>query len=99
MGFEPTQNTDLVIKLFVSRVQVLDTVSIFIPQCHLEENSVNGWMWSSGLGRWTYFQGIKVRSMVFNATFNNTSVIWWQSVLLVEETEVPEENHRPVAIQ
>jgi hypothetical protein len=45
------------------------------------------------------FQGIKVRSMVFNATFNNTSVIWWQSVLLVEETEVPEENHRPVAIQ
>jgi len=29
------------------------------------------------------FQGIKVRSMVFNATFNNTSVIWWRSVLLV----------------
>jgi hypothetical protein len=40
---------------------------------------------------------IKVRSMVFNATFNNTSVIWWQSVLLVEETGVPVENHRPVA--
>jgi len=28
--------------------------------------------------------------MVFNATFNNNSVIWWRSVLLVEETEVPE---------
>jgi hypothetical protein len=27
--------------------------------------------------------------MVFNATFNNISVIWWQSVLLVEETRVP----------
>jgi len=33
--------------------------------------------------------------MVFNATFNNISVIWWQSVLLVEETRVPGENHRP----
>jgi hypothetical protein len=29
--------------------------------------------------------------MVFNATFNNISVI------LVKETEVPRENHRPVA--
>ena len=35
--------------------------------------------------------------MVFNATFNNISVISWRSVLLVEETGVPEENHRPVA--
>ena len=34
--------------------------------------------------------------MVFNATFNNISVILWQSVLLVEETGVPGENHRPV---
>jgi hypothetical protein len=29
--------------------------------------------------------------MVFNATFNNISVISWQSVLLVEETRVPGE--------
>jgi hypothetical protein len=35
--------------------------------------------------------------MVFNSTFNNISVISWQSVLLVEETGVPTENHRPVA--
>jgi hypothetical protein len=35
--------------------------------------------------------------MVFNATFNNISVISWRSVLLVEETGVPVENHRPVA--
>jgi hypothetical protein len=27
--------------------------------------------------------------MVFNATFNNTSVISWQSILLVEETRMP----------
>jgi len=31
--------------------------------------------------------------MVFNTTFNNISVILWQSVLLVEETGGPEENH------
>jgi len=35
--------------------------------------------------------------MVFNATFNHISVISWWSVLLVEENEVPVENHRPVA--
>jgi hypothetical protein len=32
--------------------------------------------------------------MVFNATFNNISVILWRSVLLVEETGVHLENHR-----
>ena len=32
--------------------------------------------------------------MVFNATFNNISVISWRSVLLKEETRVPRENHR-----
>jgi len=36
----------------------------------------------------------RVRVMVFNATFNNISVILWQSVLLVEETG---ENHWPSA--
>ena len=35
--------------------------------------------------------------MVFNATFNNISVISWWSVLLVEEITIPEENHRPAA--
>jgi hypothetical protein len=35
------------------------------------------------------------RFMVFNATFNNISAISWLSVLLVEETGVPGENHRP----
>jgi len=34
--------------------------------------------------------------MVFNTTFNNVSVILWRSVLLVEETGVPGENHQPV---
>jgi hypothetical protein len=35
--------------------------------------------------------------MVFNATFNTISAISWRSVLLVEETEVPGENHQPAA--
>jgi len=35
--------------------------------------------------------------MVFNATFNIISVMSWSSFLLVEETGVPGENHRPVA--
>jgi hypothetical protein len=35
--------------------------------------------------------------MVFNATFNNISVLSWRSVLLVDETGVPRENHRPTA--
>ena len=39
---------------------------------------------------------LKVRIMVFNATFNNISIISWRSVLLVEETGVPGEN-RPAA--
>ena len=38
------------------------------------------------------------RFMVFNATFNNISAISWRSVLFVEETGEPGENHRPVAI-
>ena len=38
-----------------------------------------------------------VRVMVFNATFNNILVISWQSVLFMEETGVPGENHWPVA--
>ena len=35
--------------------------------------------------------------MVFNATFNNNSVISLWSVLLVEDTGVPGENHQPTA--
>ena len=35
--------------------------------------------------------------MLFNATFNNISVISWWSVLLVEETGGPGENQMPVA--
>ena len=44
-----------------------------------------------------YYVCLFVCLMVFNATFNNISAISWRSVLLVEETDGPGENHRPVA--
>jgi hypothetical protein len=50
---------------------------------------------SFGLYKWNFISGLFVCLMVFNATFNNISVISWRSVLLVEETGGPEENHRP----
>jgi hypothetical protein len=37
------------------------------------------------------------RPIMFSWGLNNISVISWRSVLLVEETGVPGENHRPVA--
>jgi hypothetical protein len=37
-----------------------------------------------------------VRLMVFNATFNNISVIFWRSVLLVEETRFLGVNHMQI---
>jgi hypothetical protein len=41
----------------------------------------------------------RVRVMVFNAFFNNISVISWSSVLLVRENGVPEENHDVVVVR
>jgi hypothetical protein len=58
--------------------------------------------------RWAFYQRAMNRNkefeynfligwlVVFYATFNNISVKSQQSVLLVEETEVLGENHRPV---
>ena len=45
-------------------------------------------MWKISLQR------VSVRAMMFNATFNNISVISWRSVL---ETRVNGENQRPAA--
>ena len=49
----------------------------------------------AGIVALSYFPLLKLHLwfMVFNATFNNISVILWQSVLLVKETR---ENHLPV---
>jgi hypothetical protein len=40
---------------------------------------------------------IWIMVMEFNATFKNISVISWGSLLLVEETGVPNVNNRPAA--
>ena len=50
-----------------------------------------------GLGLWclTPLSYAWVRVMVFNATFNNISVISCGSVLLMEETGVHIENYSP----
>ena len=49
------------------------------------------------LARIQYLLVDRVRVIMFNATFNNISVISWRSALLVEKTEVPGENHRPAS--
>jgi hypothetical protein len=36
--------------------------------------------------------------MMLSATFNDISAISWPSVFVVEETGVPRENNRPVAV-
>jgi len=48
-------------------------------------------------GAYNYYGLVWFGFMVLNATFNNISIMSWRSVLLVEETGVPGENHRPVA--
>jgi hypothetical protein len=60
------------------------------------------WLIPVNLEHWWYSLSLsecllcRVRIMVLNATFNNISVISWQSVLVVEETGIPGENHWPV---
>jgi hypothetical protein len=41
--------------------------------------------------------GVRVKVMIFNATFSNISAMSWQLVVLVEEVGVSGENHRPWA--
>ena len=38
---------------------------------------------------------VRASAMVLNSTLNNSSVISWQLILLVDETGVPCENHWP----
>jgi len=53
-----------------------------------KESTLNERMNNSTLKE-NLFARVKIRVMVFNATFNNISVILWRSVLFV----VPGENH------
>ena len=49
----------------------------------------------SEISQWRLL-GLFACLVVLNANFNNISFILWRSVLLVEETGEPAENHRPV---
>ena len=62
----------------------------------LTEHKKNNDIWHHKSRSWL---GTKMCLFVclVNTTFNNISVISWQSVLLVEETERHGENHQPVA--
>jgi hypothetical protein len=62
---------------------MVNCVSVILK---IENNSFKDKMYSN-----------RVMVMIFNDTFNHISVISWRSVLLVEETRVPGENHQPVA--
>ena len=57
------------------------------------EIKANTWISNAICQSFFVFNGlrVKVRVMVLSATFNNILAIFWQSVLLVEETRVPGE--------
>jgi hypothetical protein len=72
-------------------------------------SGAEGFSYPSGAPVYLLFSGVRVAQslvlfrsffvllfssfMVFSATFNNISVVWW-SVLFVEETKIHGENHR-----
>ena len=56
---------------------------VFLVKCKREYYLVLGRFKSN-----VFWSRVRVMDLVFNATFNNISVIRWWSVLLVEETEV-----------
>jgi len=72
------------VKYILGGIDISDMDSLQYKSCG------SGFCWLTEL---TDITGVSV--MVFNATFNNISVASRLSVLLVEETEVPGENHRP----
>ena len=66
----------------------------------MQNNSIKIYMTSNVIDifLWIAYRfEVRVRVMVFNAIFNNISEFPCRSVLLVEETEVPGKNHRPIA--
>jgi hypothetical protein len=77
----PFQSTSAYLKVLVGFLLVNGMFSV---KCFWTIVCVVSWM-------------VGLRFMVFNVTFKNISVISWLSVLLVEETWVPGENHRSVA--
>ena len=82
--FVPTSGKCILHKELEGRLNELGVINLNTP--------FNNWSCIN-----TLVHTFRVRFMVLNATFNNISVILWRSVLLVEESGVPAENHRPAA--
>ena len=75
-------------------------VLVFMQKIYMNMNiryilltgNVQVWFWfvSGMIFRFIWF-------MMLNSTFSNISIISWWSVILVDETGIPGENHRPTA--
>ena len=92
--------------MFIHWIHVPISVVFVGHQCHESKRKRKAYisrqvsvnqrkLWQTTINDTTVCLGLFVCLMVFNATFNNISVISWWSVLLVEETEGPGENYRP----
>jgi hypothetical protein len=81
-----------------NNLKTKDTL-MFPMHCEHTQN-VNGWVFlffDDWILKDHFFASINVCSIVTDTTFNNISDISWRSVLLVKETGVHGENHRPAA--
>jgi hypothetical protein len=84
--------------LFIFNPFPLHTLyNTFRPHIQQTHSEINGIQWQTGNNQYKPLY-IQLGGMVFNATFNNISVLSWWFVLLVEETGVPGENHRSVTM-
>ena len=81
----------------VSWRSIVQQYQLIIPikKTLIEKNKFS-WNWRFW-PKWVRIM-VRVRVMVFNATFNNISAISWRSVLLAEESGISGENHRPVEV-
>ena len=85
-------------KLLVFQVYLINLGGLSCPRlCRKKESPKSEDGHTMSKGKRTSCMFVFVCYMVFNATFNNISVISSWSVLLVEETGVPGQNHQPVA--
>ena len=104
-GFQSHHKEDCVFNAHAHVAVELSVLAIkfkFKQQVLSHEKRMDGIMITkNGTYPWSFVTQILLHLfaclMLFNATFNNISVISWRSVLLVEETGVPGENHRPAA--
>jgi len=79
------------INIFNKRINIFT----YISETNLKLSTFYSCIYSVSKTTLTFLEDIRVIGL--NATFNNFSAISWRSDLLVEETGVPGENHRPAA--